>query len=168
MAYLTVVEYVARFGAAETRLFTNLDNTAPIAPPGYDAAKVDTALDDATEEVEGYIARRYKTPLAQPPKIVKGWVAAIARLKLAEATGRVSDVIKDGADRVTRQLEQLVVSKLDLPIDPGDPVPSQIGGGSVTTSGDAAPSEFGPAGVALDSFLAPWRGYGNGAPRWTQ
>lgn len=163
MAYLTVPEYVGRYGERETILLTN--DEAPIGggTATYDAAKVEGAVDDATEEVEGYIGRRYATPLASPPRIVKGWVASIARLKLAETTGRVSEAIKEAADRTYTQLAQLVASKLDLPVDENTTAPAPIGTGAARSSGDRATPVF---GSTLDSFTAPFTGGGAYAPCW--
>lgn len=163
MAYLTVAEYVARFGVRETALLSNLDNTGTIPAPGYDAANVQTKIDDATEEVEGYLSCRYVVPLTTTPGIVKGWVAVIARLKLAEGTGRVSDVIRQAADRATRQLEQLVASKLDIPAETNTPAPTAAGIGTPLTSNDRPGGLF--TGGALDGYVGPFLGAGY-APCW--
>jgi len=161
MAYVDVAEYIGTYGERETILLTN--ETAKVAgqPANYDDVKVDTALDDATDEVEGYISRRYRVPLENPPTIVKGWVKAIARLKLAEASGRVNEGIKDAAARVTRQLEQLANSKLDLPVPTNDdPIP-QVGGGLAMSSRDRPASTFGN----LDGYMSAFTGSGS-APCW--
>lgn len=163
MAYLTVVEYVARFGERETTLLTNEAAVIGSGLPVYDAAKVLARIEDATEEVEGYIGTRYATPLASPPPIVKGWVADIARLKLAEGTGRVSEAIKAAADRTTRQLERLVDGKLNLPIPEGVTPPTPLGTGDASSSMDRPASVFG----TLDTFLAPFNS-GCDVPRWRQ
>lgn len=164
MAYLTVLEYVARYGERETGLLTN--ETAQIGgsnDPAYDAPKVESAIVDATEEIEGYIARRYSVPLASPPRIVKGWVGAITRLKLAEGTGRVGEAIKDAADRAYAQLAQLVAAKFNLPVDEDAPPLEAVGSGSPMTSGDRATPVFTNCG--LDDFTAPFTG-GDRSPRW--
>lgn len=162
MAYLTAPEYLARFGERETTLLTNDADPLNGVPATYDADKLETALTDATEEVESYIASRYTVPLASPPTIVKGWVAALARIKLYEGTGRVSDAAKDAADRATRQLEQLVAGRINLPVDEGATPPEAIGGGTPIVSGDRDTPTF---GNALDSFTAPFTG-GFCVPEW--
>ena len=165
MAYVDLAEYLATYGERETILLTN--ETAPQGgqKAQVDDVKLDTALDDATDEVEGYISRRYQVPLESVPTIVKGWVKALARLKLAEATGRVNDGIKEAAARATRQLEQLVASKLDLPVPTNDGPLAPVGTGSVLTSGDRPASTFGDS---LDRFTAPFTGSYGEPPRWTQ
>jgi len=165
MAYLTTDEYVTRFGARETGLLTNTDAAQGAGQASYDAAKVETALQDATDEIEGYVSRRYAVPLESPPTIVKGWVAAIARLKLAEATGRVADAIQAAADRVTRQLEQLAASKLDLPIEPGQPALPENDAGSPMTSNDRDCPTF--TRCAMDDFTSPFTMGGcDSVPNW--
>jgi phage gp36-like protein len=161
MAYITVEQYVTRYGARETTLLTN-----ETAGPGgtYDTAKVAAEIDNATDEVDGYISRRYSVPLASPPPIVRGWVEAIARLKLAEATGRVPQAIKDAADRVTRQLEQLAASKMDLPIEPGSPPVVENSSGSPMSSNDAEAPIF--TRGAMADFLGTFTGASDCTPNW--
>jgi len=136
MPYLSVAEYVVRYGARETGLLSNVDTVPNGAGPGYDNTRVETAIQDAGDEVEAYVGKRYTVPVESPPSLLLGWVAAIARLKLAEGTGRVNDAIKEAADRVTRQLEQLVSKKLDLPIPEGGTAPVENGTGDIVTSND--------------------------------
>lgn len=165
MAYVEIAEYLATYGERETTLLTNETTAQGAGRVTYDDVKLDTALDDATDEVEGYISRRYRVPLENPPTIVKGWVKAIARLKLAEATGRVNDGIKDAANRATRQLERLVDNKLNLPVPSNDEPLAPVGTGSVLTSGDRPAPTFGDA---LDRYTAPFTGSYGEPPRWTQ
>ena len=162
MPYATVSEYVALYGERETILFTNTENTDPAA--SYDPIKVEEALSDATDEVDGYISKRYATPLVSPPTIARGWVKAIARLKLAEGTGRVPDAVKEAADRATRQLEQLAANKLNLPIPEGSAPAAPVETGAAMTSGDRVAPLF--SNGALDGFMEPFRGGGGYAPCW--
>jgi phage gp36-like protein len=165
MPYLTAVEYVGRYGERETTLFTNTNSAQPSA--SYDPVKVESAIDDATEEVNSYIAKRYATPLVSVPPLAKAWVAAIARLKLAEGTGRVPEAVQTAADRATRQLEQLVANKLDIPapeLGAGD-APATLGTGAPMSSGDRSAPVF--TGGALDLYTAPFLG-GGYAPCWRQ
>jgi phage gp36-like protein len=165
MAYLNVSEYVSRFGSYEARQFTNNDPEAQLAAGAYDAAKIEAALSDATDEVEGYISRRYTVPLASPPTIVKGWVAAIGRLKLAEVTNRVSDAIKEAADRAIRQLEQLAAGKLNLPIPEGGVAIPEVATGSPLSSLDRDPATF--TGRTLAGYTDVFTGADCG-PVWRQ
>jgi len=163
MAYLTAQEYVDRYGERETLLLTSEATQGSVANT-YDTAKVEEALEDATEEVEGYIARRYTTPLVDVPKVVRGWVAAIARFKLYQVSTRVNENVKDAADRAYAQLRDLVAGKMNLPITEGEALPGEVSAGDPLTSRDRDPSSFGCG--ALDSFTAPFTRPGCGLPNW--
>jgi len=157
MAYLTVPDYVRRFGERETILLTN--EAAPIAgaAPVYDPVKVEEQISDAGDVVDSYVGKRYATPLQSVPTIVRGWVAALARYKLAVATGRVNDAIKEEADRTYRQLEQLAAGRIDIPVPEGSAAPAPTSPGGAQSSGDRVPSMFG--GGVLDSYTNPLAGY---------
>lgn len=162
MAYLDAQQYVDRFGARETTLFTNYET-----PQGqgatYDTAKVEDALEDATDEVDSYVGRRYAVPLSSTPRLVVGWTAAIARFKLATVSTRVNENIKDAADRAYGQLRDLVAGKMNLPIEEGDAQPGEVSAGDPLTSRDREAPTFGCG--RLDAFTAPFTG-GNCAPNW--
>lgn len=142
MPYLSVEQYVGRYGVRETGLLSLVDAVPTGQAPGYDVDRVQTAIKDGGDEVEAYVGKRYTVPVASPPSLLLSWVAAIARLKLAEGTGRVNDAIKEAADRATRQLEQLVAEKLDLPIPEGGTAPTPTGGGDLVSSNDRACPTF--------------------------
>ena len=163
MAYLNVQQYVDRFGEAETRRLTS--ETAQGQPSAsYDTAKVEEALDDATDEIEGYVARRYTVPLDPPPKLVMGWTAAIARFKLYGISTRVNENVKEAADRAYAQLRDLVAGKMNLPITEGEPPVGEVSAGDPVSSRDRDAPMFGCG--ALDSFTAPFTRPGCGLPNW--
>lgn len=158
--YLSNAEYIARFGDRETVLLTN-DTALAQEAPTYDSAKVDAAISDATEVVEGYIGRRYVVPVESPPAIVKGWVAALAREALHVNVGRVNDAVQTAADRARAQLKDVVKGDLTLPIAEGSPALEYTGAGIATSSLDR------PCPVVTDSrladFVAPFTGDNTGA-----
>lgn len=85
MAYATLQDMMTRFSEQEILEVTT--------PPGeafgqIDQVKVQVALDDATDEMDGYLRRRYQTPVpVVPPKMVSV-CCALARFNLCE-TGYV-------------------------------------------------------------------------------
>lgn len=158
MSYLTADEYVRRFGSYESTLFTRDDRDDTREP---DTALIDQRIADASEEVDGYVSRRYAVPLGDAPALVRGWVADITRLKLAESSVQVSEAIQRAADRAYAQLRDLAASKLDIPALEGVPAPEQTGTGDALSSGDAEPSVFGCG--ALDGLLTPFVGGYRGA-----
>lgn len=159
--YISVAEYIRRFGEYETRMFTNTNQEAPSAT--YDTAKVEAAISDADDEIDSYVSKRYGTPLESPPSLVVGWSAVIARLKLAEATGRVNEAIKDAAAFARRQLEQLAASKLNLPLPESGDAPTSVSTGDAMVSGDRDCPVF--SGGGLRGFMEPFNG-GSCQPNW--
>lgn len=164
MPYLTAVQYVARFGARETGLLSYTDAVPTGAQPGYDVARVELAISRAGDEVEAYVSKRYTVPLPSPPSLFLGWVEAIARLKLAEGTGRVSDAIKEAADKATRQMELLVANKLDLPIPAGATPLPEVATGSPMSSNDRALPTF--TSRTLGGYSDVFTGPGDCTPNW--
>jgi phage gp36-like protein len=75
MAYATAAALMARFGEAA---LVQLSDRADPPAGAMDAAVVDTALADATETVNGYLASRYQVPLSPLPEPVKRAVCDIA------------------------------------------------------------------------------------------
>ena len=159
-AYVTTNEYVATFGAQETTRITNSSDSGSTAT--YDSAKVDAALEDSSEVVNGYAARRYVTPLSSTPLIVKGWTKALAREALYLNTGRMLDAVKDAADRVRAQLRDLALGNINLPVDQVGGTPPTLSIGLALTSNDRPTPVVGPA---LDAFTAPFTGESD-VPRW--
>jgi len=133
-AYLTVEEYLARFGNAEALRLTNETPQAPAIVP----EKIERAIADAGELAEGYVAKRYPLPIADPPRLLIGIVAALAREALHKTNP--TEEVRNAADRARAQLRDVSIGRLDLLIDDGAPLPSTER--LAITSGDAAPATF--------------------------
>lgn len=108
MAYLTTADYIERYGEQETIRLTDETRSGQ-----YDSAKVQTAIDDATEEVDSYLGKRYKIPIIDPPRLVRGMVAILARDYLS-TTRPAADVTRE-ADRVRAQLKDISRGLMTLP-----------------------------------------------------
>ena len=93
MSYVTEQDLIDRFGEQE------LIDIAPDATGlAIDSVAVDRAVNDASGEVDGYIAAGgYDTPLTPVPAIVKAYTADIARYRLYDdhATEQVTQRYKD-------------------------------------------------------------------------
>jgi phage gp36-like protein len=166
MPYLSVPDYLGRFGERETILLTNDTAADPDVEPTYDSTKVSDAISDASEVVDGYLGARYVTPIGSPPRIVQGWVAALAREALYVNTGRVSDAATQAASRARQQLVDVQAGRMSLPIETGATAPATANNiGYATSSMDRDAPTFAGTGV-LDSFSAPF-GY-NPNPCWRQ
>lgn len=167
MPYLTVAQYLARFGERETILATNTTPAQPGIPATYSVPAVEGAIADAGDVVESYVGKRYVTPIDNPPRIVLGWVAALARETIHVNTGRTNETIQHAADLVRAQLLQVSRGDLTLPIAEGaDPLVPVTGSlGYAQSSGDRVPDTF--SGGRLDGFTSMFGGgYGGGC--WRQ
>lgn len=120
--YLTIAEFVKRFGLAETIAMTDGRGDGRI-----DRDYLVSALVDAQAIVEAHIADRYALPLSTVPQLIKTWIGDLARPRLYP-NGAPEGVEKAGAQAV-RMLEHIRDGKMTLP-----------GGSSL----DAAPSSDNP------------------------
>ncbi len=155
MPYLTVEQYIARFGERETILLTSETPGAAT----YESAKVEAAIDDADDVVEAYIGARYVVPIAgDPPSVVRGWTAALAREALYVNVGKVSDAVKEAADRARAQLRDVQAGKMSLPIaEGGSPLTPSNSSGMATSSNDRDAPVFSGTG-SLDGYMTPFSG----------
>lgn len=92
MAYATLADLVARYGEEEVKQRTDRTGAGAI-----DAAVAQRALDDATAEIDGYLASRYTLPLPTVPAHLARIACAIARYRLWEdlASERVRQDYED-------------------------------------------------------------------------
>ncbi|WP_339863193.1 DUF1320 domain-containing protein [Paremcibacter congregatus] len=76
-AYLTPSEYITRVGYDETLLLSDTHDIGRI-----DKDRLGARLMEASAVVDGYVARRYLTPLSPVPEVIKGLVADLTRFAL--------------------------------------------------------------------------------------
>lgn len=104
---------------------------------------VDAALQDACEEVDGYIAVRYSLPIAETPQNLKRLVCDIARYKLWKS--RASDEVRQRYEDAIAFLKRVADNKASLLIkdavtnetlaDPPKQQPSTVAIGTSYTGG---------------------------------
>lgn len=116
-AYLTGEEYVNRYGFEETVRLTDEDRKGTI-----DGARLQAAIDDATDTATSYLGVRYTLPLTPVPPLVKGLVAALAREKLHGQ--RPLPQVTAEADRARSQLRDLSAGRMALPDVTGVELPT--------------------------------------------
>lgn len=66
MTYATAEQLIAAFPQQDLVLLTDRSG----APDAIDTGRVTSALEDATAQIDGYIAKRVKLPLADPPRML--------------------------------------------------------------------------------------------------
>ncbi len=106
--YLSIDEFVRRFGLPETVRMTDADGSGRI-----DRALLVAQLVDAQAIVEAHLAGRYALPLAEVPLPVKKAIADLARASLYP--GGAPDGVAEAARASMRMLEQIRDGRLTLP-----------------------------------------------------
>lgn len=99
-----------------------------------DPAVVGAALDAAAAEIDGWMAKRYATPLVNPPPRIKQAAVVIAWFALHQGNGlRDGDPIRLDYNNQLKWLQAVASGAADLP----GVSPAGAGGGAATASGAA-------------------------------
>ncbi|KIP18547.1 hypothetical protein KY49_3295 [Burkholderia sp. MSHR3999] len=121
MAYATSDDMVSRFGETEMISITDRDMAGVI-----DATVAGDALDDASAEIDTYLAGRYALPFAGTPRFIAGLCCDIARYRLCVGETRMTEEISDRYKAAVRFLELAAAGKVTLgelpngaPVQPG-------------------------------------------------
>ncbi|WP_417423606.1 gp436 family protein [Hoeflea sp.] len=125
--YATVADMTARFGETQMiRLSRPEDRTAETV----DEVKINTALNDATAVIDGYVRGRYLVPIATPPKEIVRAACILARYDLAqgEATDPSEEMAKSRKD-VISWLENIAKELIHLDVPPAAPEGAAVGSG---------------------------------------
>jgi phage gp36-like protein len=124
MPYATQSDMVNAFGTTELVQLTDLEqpHTGAIVP-----AVLERALDDASAEIDGYLAGRYTVPLATPPRLMRVHCCDIARYRLMTASP--DERVKQAYDAAISFLK--LVAKGDITLYAPEAAPSPAGVGPV-------------------------------------
>lgn len=142
--YLSADDYVDRFGREETIRITDEAKTGTI-----DAARLGSAISDATQEAEGYLAAAYDLPLSEVPPILRNIVADLARERLHRT--RPTDAVKAAADRARTMLRDLSAGRMKLNLTAGAEAPQRA-------SSLAVWADSNPPRVFNSDKMAGWLG----------
>lgn len=136
MAYARVADLIDRFGGEEI-----LQRTDRVGAGVVNATIAQRALDDASAEIDGYLAARYQLPLPTVPAILERIACDIARYRLWEDLA--SPEVRQRYEDARRLLESISrgVASLGLPSDlPPDARPVM----SLAAARSGPPPVFGP------------------------
>lgn len=98
--YATVQDLIDRWGEeALVELAPNRDGDDWLE--GYNTTLVESALVDASGEIDGYLARRFSVPISPAPDLLIGLACDIARWRLSTAEHR-EDIRKRYEDAIAR------------------------------------------------------------------
>lgn len=128
MPYASLADLVKR--ATERELLDVADRDNDGAP---DPDVVEAALVHADNVANGFLAVRYRLPLAAVPDLLRTWCVAIARYYL-HSENAPDNVVRDWKD-ANASLEKMARGLLDLPVVEGEPEPGSSDGGRVSIVG---------------------------------
>lgn len=132
MTYASVTDLRAVIPARDLELLTDHDGTAD----AIDDARLQAALDDATAEIEGYIAKRVDLPLADPPRMLTVVCRDLAVHRLYANIGAVTDAQEKLRDAALDYLRRVAKGELAI----GDDTPGaaeMVSPGPVVEEGPA-------------------------------
>lgn len=126
MSYCTRANIEARLAAATLLHFADLDQDGV-----EDVGVVDSAIEEASAEVESYLAVRYPVPVSPVPRVLATAAASVAIWNLARGRGYDADsadkVIRMAYDDAMRWLKALSSGAAQLPL-------ANVGGTTAATT----------------------------------
>ncbi|MGN6777575.1 gp436 family protein [Rhizobium sp.] len=125
--YATVADMIARYGETQIiRLSRPEDRTAETV----DETKVNTALSDAGDIIDGYIRGRYHVPVAVPPESIIRATCILARYDLAqgEHTNPGDEMTAARKDTIS-WLENIARELVNLDIPAAEPAGPTVNSG---------------------------------------
>lgn len=114
MGYCTVQDLVDRYGQAEMAAIT--DRSAGVS---LDSAVAQRAVDDASSEMDSYLASRYRLPLTAAPVVLKVVCADIARFILYK--DQPLEEVRKRAEDARTWLKDLAKGYASLDLGPAQP-----------------------------------------------
>ena len=100
-----------------------------------DAAVVQSAIDDAAEEINGWIGRRFKLPLSTAPSILAKFNADIAVYNLyGRRSGDVPEKWRNRYKDAVKFLEAVSDGRVTLGVQPGPDAPTAGSSAGIKTS----------------------------------
>lgn len=133
MGYATKSDLITRFGDDELTQLTDR-----VGAGAADAAAVARALTDAEAEIDGYLAARYRLPLASVPPLLTRLACDLARYRLW--SDLASEEVRRRYEDARRLLESLASGRVTLGVLPP---PDALGAGTMSLA-PARPRDWGP------------------------
>lgn len=127
--YATLQDLIDRF--SETEIIQRTDTTNRPATT-IDQTVVDRAIADAEAMADSYIAKRYELPLADPPPVLTGVVADIARYHLHDGLATKDSPVAINQATAMRWLREVAQGLVQL--ESGGVAPDQAGDSEVRTA----------------------------------
>ena len=112
MAYATLTNMQTRFGSDAVLLVSDRDGDG-IADTGV----IDGALDDATEEIDSYLAAKYQLPLATVPGVIERYCCDIAMYLLSDTADVLTEERKNRYEKAVSWLSKLAKGIVSLGLE---------------------------------------------------
>jgi len=109
MTYATPADMAARFGARELRDLTDREQLGDT-----DDAVAQVALDSASAEIDGYLARAYALPLGSTPTLLVGICCDLARYILSGSVAVDTESMRARAKDARALLERIARTEVKL------------------------------------------------------
>lgn len=116
--YASVADLIERFGETEIIELTDLAHTGTV-----DNAMADQALTDATAEIDGYLAARYRLPVTDTPRLLSLLCTDIARYRLQK--GVTTEQARQRYEDAVAQLKAIARGEINLPLDTPPPASAE-------------------------------------------
>ena len=107
--YASIADMIERFGETEVVELTDLEHTGEVV---VDVAE--RALTDATAEIDGYLAARYRLPVTDTPRVLSVLCTDIARYRLQK--GATTDQARQRYEDALGTLKQIARGEINLPL----------------------------------------------------
>ncbi len=111
MSYVTAAEMIKKFGEAEIIQLT--DNEEPYQYV-INHEKLDSAIEEAVSEIDGFVLGRYPQPLQVIPPFLKNIGCHIARYHLCTLAIAENDPIKVRYDDALKKLKMISKGEMGL------------------------------------------------------
>lgn len=106
--YATVDDMIKRLGISEVIQLTDEDGLGEV---NHDRAEL--ALQDATDEIDGYLGR-FALPFVEIPRVLKVYCCDIARYRLSGASVQETDLVVVRYEQAIAYLKQVASGKINL------------------------------------------------------
>lgn len=107
--YASRDDMLAQFGEAELIQLTDRQNNGAISD-----AVLQRALQEASAEIDTWLASRYRLPLTTPVRILTVYACDMARYRLCGSGALITDDIRDRYRDATRFLEKVASGQISL------------------------------------------------------
>ncbi|ATG74439.1 hypothetical protein AN401_11720 [Zobellella denitrificans] len=128
MSYADLAEMQARYGADELATLTSRDFSGQL-----NEAVLAEALSDAQATIDGYLASRYRLPLAAVPVVLTRICCVLARYYLEQ--GRATDQARQDYEDAVRWLEQVARGVVSLGLTEQGTQPAGDNGAQLVSAG---------------------------------